>query len=154
MKLTMRYLKDPLGTCSILFSDKLNSNKFCCPLKFSSFIVEILFLDKSEENKKVFSFPRKTDGTLASHFELPQLCRMISCSPKILNDGTPQNVCKPIAGTLDSTIRRISSFLNAWNAAPSGNVVLSFLIMIVLMSSSKSSTGICFIFPVEYFPWQ
>lgn len=67
--------------------------------------------------------------------------------PKILNVGTPQNECMPMAGTFASTMRKISSFLNAWNTAPTVMVFFGFLITITFISSSSSLMGICFIFP-------
>lgn len=68
--------------------------------------------------------------------------------PNIRNDGTPQNECMPIAGTLDSMIRRISNFLNDWNNAPTWTLCFGFLITITLISSSNSLIGICLRLPI------
>lgn len=138
----MRYLKVPLGIWSILFLDKFNSSKFCWPLKLSSLIDVILFFDKSKARRGKQSV--KIEAGNKFSFNLPN----------VLRDGTPQNECMPIAGTLDSMIRKISSFFNDWKTAPTWRLCFGFLITITFTSSSNSLIGICFMLAVFHGSWD
>lgn len=138
--LTVRYENTWLVIRSSLFLDKSRSTRLSCPLKLSSAICVILFFCKSANDKIQYIRPLPTSN---KH----KLTSKYSTLPNILSFGNPQNECRPMAGTLESTIRSTCSSMRCENMGPIAKLFFGPNISITFMYLSNCPVGIDFMPP-------